>query len=185
MNEITLHFREDHPEVEYLTDEEELHEVLEAAAPHIGRLVIEFNSLEDSVAFCIKELVSNSEGGDEQIYVFLAEMGYSAKVTALINLYGQYIRHSELGLSESLNNVETALRDAAHSRNQYAHANWAGISRSRLVLTKVRASKTGVFHAYRRFDEVQMRTDLQRIKSAHAALEFFDADFREALNKRG
>ncbi|MHB1142757.1 MAG: hypothetical protein ACYC1T_13510 [Sulfuricaulis sp.] len=184
MSEFSLHSRDTHPDIEYLDDEEELHRVLEAAAPFIGRIVIEFNSLEDSLSFCIKELVSHSEGGDEQIYVFLAEMGYSSKVTALVNLYGQLISYCHLDLSEKLNNLEALLRDAAKYRNQYAHANWVEISKSNYVLTKVRAGKSGVFHAYRKFDEEQMDKDLGKIKAAHAALEFFDAGFREQMQKQ-
>lgn len=184
MSEISLHRRGSHPDIEYLDNDEELYEVLEAAAPHIGRIVIEFNSLEDSISFCIKELASHSEGGDDQIYVFLAEMGYSSKVTVLVNLYGQLINYCHLGLSEPLNNLENLLRDAAKYRNQYAHANWAEISRSNYVLTKVKASKSGVFHAYRRFDKEQMEKDLSMIKAAHAALEFFNYDFHEQMQKQ-
>ncbi len=184
MSEISLHRRESHHDIEYLDNEEELYKVLEAAAPHIGHIVIEFNSLEDSISFCIKELVSHSEGGDDQIYVFLAEMGYSSKVTALVNLYGQLINYCELGLSEPLNNLENLLRDAAKYRNQYAHANWAEISKSNYVLMKVRATKSGVFYAYRKFDREQMDKDLSTIKAAHAALEFFDHDFNEQMQKQ-
>jgi hypothetical protein len=136
MSELSIHPKDHHPDIEYLDDEEELYRVLEAAAPHIGRIIIEFNSLEDSVSFCIKELVSHSEGGDEQVYVFLAEMGYSSKVTALVNLYGQLVNSCHLGLSDSLVSLESQLRKAAKHRNQYAHANWAEISRSNRKLPR-------------------------------------------------
>lgn len=184
MSEISLHQREDHPDIQYLDDEEELYKLLEVAASYIGQIVIEFNSLEDSISYCITELVSHSEGADEQIYVFLAEMGYSSKVTALVNLYGQFAKYGDLDLSEKLNNLESLLRDAAKYRNQYAHANWAEISRSNYVLTRVTAKKSGVFHTYRKFDEQQMEKDLSKIKAAHAALEFFDADFHDQMQRQ-
>lgn len=182
MNEFTLHQRESHPAIEYLDDEEQLDKLLELASSYIGRIIIEFNSLEDSISFCIKELVSESESRDEQIYVFLSEMGYSSKVTALINLYGQYIQYIELDLTERFTNLEKNLRDAAKYRNQYAHANWAEISESNYVLTKTKAKKQGVFHTYRKFDESQMKNDLATIRAAHASLEFFDEEFNEKLH---
>lgn len=184
MNELRLHRREPHPDIEYLDEPDDLHSLLEHTAPHIGRIIIEFNSLEDSIAFCIKELVSESESRDDQVFVFLAEMKYSAKVTALVNLYGQYNEQLSLNLSSLLADIEQRLRDAANIRNQYAHASWSDFSKSKFVRTRAKATKSGVFYTYRQFNDSQMESDLMKIRNAHAALEFIDYDFHEKIQTK-
>ena len=181
MDEITLHRRSDDREIDYLEDEE-LDAFLELAAQYIGRIIIEFNSIEESIAFCAKEIVSSSESGDDQIYVFLAEMGYSSKVTALINLYGQIIEACELKSVEvQLSILEQQLRECAKRRNQYAHGYWSEITKSQYVHVKTKALKKGVFHTYRKFDENEMKADLEFIESAHELLEEFDEKFNDVL----
>ena len=91
MAERVFHRREVPIDLEYLEDEAELEKVLAHSAQFIGRIIIEFNALEASVEFCVKEILSHSETGDDLVYVFLAEMGYAAKANALVNLYGQLV----------------------------------------------------------------------------------------------
>ena len=102
MQEKTLHRRE------YLAhlSVRKLDNFLERAAPYIGFIMIEFNSLEAIIDFCIKEIVSQSEFGDDKVFVFLAEMSYSSKVTCLMNLYGQINKGSNLGLKDKLMELE-------------------------------------------------------------------------------
>jgi hypothetical protein len=57
---------------------------LDKVASHIGWVIINLNQLEDIISFCIKELMSDSEFGDELIYLFQSELTYSGKVNALM-----------------------------------------------------------------------------------------------------
>ena len=183
-NEKILHRRELDEDVEYLENEEELEKTLEEISKYIGRIVIEFNSLEDSISYCIKEIMSTSETGDDLIYVFLAEMGYSQKANTLINLYGQFIElFKKESLSSELNELEQKLKESATRRNYYAHANWAEISKSNYVLVKIKAKKKGVFHTYRRFDKEKMQEDLKFIESTHEALEIFEEKYNDFLQQ--
>ena len=105
MTEKTLHRRD------YLSNLSirKLDNFLERAAPYIGFIIIEFNSLEATIDYCIKEILSDSEFRDDMIFVFLAEMGYSLKVTCLMNLYGQLNEGLDLGLKDKLVELEKQL----------------------------------------------------------------------------
>ena len=73
------------------------------------------------------------------------------------------------------------LREAAKRRNQYVHGGWSDVSDKNFVRVKTQAKKNGVFNIYRRFDEVDMKADLEFIKAAHEALETFDTEIYEQL----
>lgn len=179
MEEKTLHRRD------YFSSTlsgEKLDEFLETAAPYIGFIVIEFNSLEAMLDFCIKELISDSEARDDMIFVFLAEMGYSSKVTCLMNLYGQMNHGCELGLKDKLINLENHLREAAKRRNQYAHGQWEDTSEENFLTVKVKAKRDGVFHVYRKFEESDMEADLELIRNAQSVLDEFDEELKDKLN---
>jgi len=184
MSEKILHSRDYDESVEYIDNEQQLEIILESVSKYIGRIIIEFNSLEDSIRYCIKEIMSTSEAGDELVYVFLSEMGYSSLLTTLVNLYGQIIHYTDnRALSSELDQLEKTLRECATRRNQYAHANWAEISKQQLVRIKVKAKKTGVFHSYKQFDESKMLEDLDYIEAAHFSLDKFDEMFNERLQR--
>ena len=185
MSEITVHrrdYHEDIDKIQYLENEEEFEKLLDVISTYIGRIVIEFNSLEESIEFCTKELVSSSEVGDDQIFVFLAEMSFSSKVTALINLYGQIIEFAEpKKLSKDLSDLGIKLRESTKRRNQYVHGGWSGISDKNYVRVKTKAKKDGIFYVYRQFDEEEMSADLEFIQDTHESLEKFDSEINELL----
>ena len=178
MEEKTLHRRD------YLStlDEEKLNDFLETVAPYIF-IIIEFNSLEAMLDFCIKELMSDSEGRDDMVFVFLAEMSYSSKVTCLMNLYGQYNFGCDLKLNQQLINLETHLREAAKRRNQYAHGQWDDTSEDNYLTVKVKAKRDGVFHVYRKFEVSDMEADLEYIQNTQSLLDDFDEEMKERLNR--
>src|SRR6266545_2000004 len=139
MEEKTLQRRD------YLADlsGRKLDSFLERAAPYIGFIMIEFNSLEAIIDFCIKEILSHSEFGDDMIFVFLAEMSYSSKVTCLMNLYGQINKGCDLGLKDKLVDLEKQLREVARRRNQYAHGHWSDVAEGNFLPVKVTAKRDG------------------------------------------
>jgi hypothetical protein len=175
MEEKTLHRRE------YLAElsPKQLEKFLDRAAPYIGFIIIEFNSLEAMLDFCIKELLSESEGRDDMIYVFLAEMSYSSKVTSLMNLYGQINEGCELGLKQKLVDLEKQLREVARRRNQYAHGQWNDTSEGNFLPVKVSAKRDGVYHVYRKFDVKVMKADLKLIEKTQVLLATLDEEIRE------
>tara|TARA_R110000787_G_scaffold236832_1_gene343341 strand:- start:1028 stop:1567 length:540 start_codon:yes stop_codon:yes gene_type:complete len=177
MNEITLPRRDYLEEIE----EEALEKFLEMAAPHIGRIVMEFNSLEAYVDFCSKEILSSSEVNDDLVYVYLTEMMYSSKVAALMNLYGQINEYCNLELSEKLLELEKSLRESAKRRNQYAHGNWYGFAEG-YVHVHTKAKRNGVYSVYRKFDEETMKSDLEFIENTMVELDEFNEKFNEKLH---
>ncbi len=105
---------------EFYDSEEELTAALDKISSSIGWIVIEFNLLEDSIGFCIKEIVSSSEGGDSPVYALIANMGFTAKANALMNLCGETIERCGFrDLRESLKALDSKLKEAARCRNCY------------------------------------------------------------------
>ena len=167
--------------------EEDQDKVLNEIAYYTGWIVILLNSLEETVSFCIKELLASSEAEDELIYIFLSEMHYSNKVNLLIKIYGQHLSRIERldVIKEDYQKLENVLKEAGNRRNRYAHADWIGISKERYVKVKTKAKKDGVFHTFRKFDEEDMKCDLEFIEAAVDLLEEFDEKFREIVYHSG
>lgn len=174
MTEITKHRRDT---IEYLENDDQVVEFLDLASSYIGRIVIELNSLEDSISLQIAEIVSSSELQDDLVSVFLADMPYSKKVTTLTKLYGQTIDDSESQLHADLAELEARLLEAGRRRNQYAHATWSDVGEDGLIQVKVKAKRSGVYHLYRKFDEGVMQSDLDYITGAHDDLLYFQSNF--------
>lgn len=170
MTEKTLHRRD------YLSNlsTRKLDNFLERAAPYIGFIIIEFNSLEATIDYCIKEILSDSEFRDDMIFVFLAEMGYSLKVTCLMNLYGQLNEGLDLGLKDKLVELEKQLREAARRRNQYAHGHWDDTAEGNFLPVKLIAKRDGVYHVYRKFSVKDMTADLRLIQKTQILMDKFD-----------
>ncbi len=162
-------------EIEFYDSEEELTTALEKVSSAIGWIVIEFNSLEDSVGFCIKEIVSSSEAADSLVYALIANMRFTAKANALVNLYGELLERCDLhDLREPLKALDVRLKEAARRRNRYVHADWQGLSKQHLAAVKITANRKGVRQLYRTFSPKEMDEDLHYIRETTGALKQFD-----------
>jgi len=148
---------------------DEKDEFLNQVAFHIGWIIIEFNSLEDSINWYIKEILSNNETQDGTVFLFLSNMTIGQKVDLLICLYGQWIlRDYELvDLRDKLKSLESRLKDAIQKRNKYAHGNWSDVYKDNYIKVKTEAKKDGVYHTFMKFEEEHMKEDLELIESLH------------------
>lgn len=155
-------------------------DVLEEMASGIGKIIIEFNSLEETIHELILHLSCSPGDYDDRVNVFLAEMMYGAKVTALTKLYGQVIEENGLTFQRELVRLENRLRECSKIRNQYAHANWGEISKFNYVKVKLSSQKQGIEKKYRRFTSGVMQEDLNTITEVHAEIIHFDRTLDEA-----
>jgi hypothetical protein len=161
---------------------------LDKVASHIGWVIINLNELEDIISFCIKELMSDSESGDELIYLFQSELTYSGKVNALIRIYGWHIKYMFEGklkqkMEDKLDKLQMMLKEAGEIRNQYSHANWHDITANKFVKTRTKAKRDGVYHWFRKFSVTEMKKDLKAIEKALTFLDKFDEDFHYKLQR--
>lgn len=171
-------------EFDYVEDDE-LTDYLEELAPQIGWIVIFFNSLEDTVASCLRDLMLRDPFQDERLDVFLTEMLFSGKSRALIHLYGQAI--SDCGLKtthQDLTAIEQLLVECAKRRNEYAHADWVGLKQGQIVKVKSRSQKQGIVHRYKRFSAADVAEDVDFIDSARDTLYEFHERFSDQLHGR-
>ncbi|WP_426343353.1 hypothetical protein ACN9MU_20165 [Pseudoduganella sp. R-32] len=159
-----------HPET--VDTEEELSNYLSEIAEEIGWIVIYFNSLEDQIAQCLREMMLRDAYQDERLDVFLAEMGYQVKARALVHLYGQAIAFGASRLpTQDLIDLEKALTEAAAIRNGYAHADWIGLRTEAYIKVKTRSTRNGVMHRYKRIDPEVAQMDVDFISSLRHRLE--------------
>lgn len=155
-----------------VASDKELLDYLSEIAADIGWIVIYFNSLEDQIAQCLRELMLRDAYQDERLDVFLAEMGYQQKSRALIHLYGQADGRGACQLpAGALIQLEKALSLAATIRNAYAHADWIGLREGAYIKVKTRSSRIGIIQRYKRIDAKNARLDFEFIASLRDRLE--------------
>ena len=156
-------------------DDPELGEYLEEIAPFIGYVIIFFNSLEDVTAGFIRECILRDPDQDERLDVFLADMLFAGKCTALMHLYGQIVETTLPGevTHDDVNALEKTLLECAKRRNEYAHADWIGLREEAYVRVKSQSKKRGLFYKYRKFDVAQMEADVDFIRTSRDELEAF------------
>lgn len=156
-------------------DDPELGDYLEKIAPYIGYVIIFFKSLEDLLAMFIRECILRDPIQDERLDVFLADMLFAGKCTALMHLYGQVISTTPAGkvTMDDLNALERTLVDCAKRRNEYAHAHWSDLRKDAYVRVKAQSKKLGLFFKYKKFDLAQMEADVEFIRASTLELEAF------------
>ena len=160
---------------------------LDEIASHIGWIIINLNSLEDTISFCINEYMGDSEPSDELNSIFQSELSYAAKYKTLIKIYGWHI--SQLcedqiknGMLKKLEKLNKSLKKAGELRNQYAHANWNDMSQTRFVKIKTKAKIDGVYHIYRQFEIADMEKDIEFIDNTQQELDDFNEELHDKIN---
>ncbi len=181
-SELQLSTRQAEEELETLDSEEELVDYLAELAPHIGWIVIYFNSLEDTVSQCIREAILHDPYQDERIDIFLSEMMFSAKCRSLIHLYGQLIESGGVKFTHNdLASLEETLLECSKRRNEYAHADWIGAMKGNYVRVKSQSKKRGITHRYKKFETAQVEEDVEFISQARHALDDFNERITDQL----
>nr|WP_288357863.1 hypothetical protein [uncultured Pseudomonas sp.] len=175
MSEIHFTQREAEEQFESTDSDDELRSYLEELAPQIGWIVIFFNSLEDGIAQCIRDVMLHDPYQDERMDVFLSEMMFTAKCRSLMHLYGQIIESAEVKLMHTdLNKLEKMLLECSKRRNEYAHADWIGLKKGAYVRVKAQSKKRGITQRYKRFEPEQVESDIAFINLARHTLNEFN-----------
>ncbi|PTT84667.1 hypothetical protein DBR42_14885 [Pelomonas sp. HMWF004] len=123
----------------------------------------------------IRECILRDPDQDERLDVFLADMLFAAKCTALMHLYGQVVETTPPGkvTHDNVNALERTLVECAKLRNEYAHADWIGLRQESFVRVKSLSKKRGLFHKYRKFDLARMEADVDFIRQSRDELQAF------------
>lgn len=157
---------------------------LDEIASHIGWIVINLNSLEDTLSFCIKELTGDCGLDDELNFIFQSELNYAGKYKTLVKIYGWHITQmlegeKRMNMLDKLEILNKHLKKAGELRNQYAHADWSDISEKRFVKIKTKTKKYGIYHIYRQFEIPDMEKDIEFINNTHQKLDDFDEELKD------
>jgi len=169
--------------LELLEDENDLEDILNEMSSYIGWIIIHFNSLENSIAYCVADMITHDPYQDERVDVFLSEMQYSGKSRALINLYGQVIESLALTTSKAnLTELEKTFVECGKRRNEYAHADWVGMKKENYVCVKTNAKKNGIIRRYRKYNIDKIKEDIEYICDAEESLELFHETLNDEIN---
>lgn len=161
MSDHQLSSRDAEEEFESVDSDEQLLAYLDELAPHIGWVVIYFNSLEDTVSQCIREAIVRDPFQDERVEVFLSEMLFAGKCRSLVHLYGQLIESGSVKFTQDdLNELEELLLECARRRNEYAHGDRIGLKKGNYVRVKTQTKKRGITHRYKKFELAQVEADV-------------------------
>ena len=172
-------------ELEAVEDDELVNYLVELA-PEIGWIIIHFNSLEDHVSGCIREAILRDALQDERMDVFLANMLFSSKARALLDLYGQMIEYGGSAVTHAdLREVDVLLTECATRRNEYAHADWVGMKLGGYVRVKSQSKRSGISHRYKKYDLAQVQADVEFISAAHDTLYDFNERVWNQLRATG
>jgi len=125
----------------YDKEDEKKEKYLERLAPHLGYLVIAFNSLESSLDTAIVEFM-NGEIPEVGIAV-ISGMSFSAKVELFGRLYGPlFMSVKDQKWMNDLTVVLQELKEANNKRNDFIHAAWHQYDLlTKSVVTKTRIHK--------------------------------------------
>lgn len=152
-------------------EDEELFNYLVDLAPEIGWIIIHFNALEDQVSGFIREAILRDAFQDERMDVFLANMLFSSKARALLDLYGQMIEDGALAVTYAeLREVDVLLTECSTRRNEYAHADWIGMKQGGYVRVKSQSKRSGISHRYKKYELAQVQADVDFISAARDTL---------------
>jgi hypothetical protein len=168
-------------------EDTKIDEKLNELASYIGWIIMEFNSLDTSVSWFIKEILSHSEGKDELIYLFLCEMNYSQRVNLLIRIYGQLVYNDDRfeTLRTNLEKIEQDLKEDSTRRNRYAHADFDDTLKGNFFKVSTKPKKNGVFHTYMKCHSDDLEQDLNFIKALPDRLYDFHHHFYEKILNGG
>lgn len=159
-----------HPE--FFEDEADLHKYLSKISSKIGWIVIRFNSIEDFLAQALRDLLLNDSVQDERLDIFLTEMGFKQKASALLTSYEQACHNRTVHLPENeLSKLRAVLDLAATIRNGYAHAAWSNGRENSYIKVNSVSKKQGLCHRYRRIDTQTADQDIEFLCSILMRLE--------------
>lgn len=167
-------------------EDDELFNYLVDLAPEIGWIIIHFNALEDQVAGFIREAILRDALQDERMDVFLANMLFSSKARALLDLYGQMIEDGALAVTYAeLREVDVLLTECSTRRNEYAHADWIGMKLGGYVRVKSQSKRSGISHRYKKYELAQVQADVDFISAARDTLYEFNERVWNQLRATG
>jgi hypothetical protein len=172
-------------ELEYIENEDALTKYLKEIVPYIGWIIVYFNSLEEHISDFIREAILRDPFHDTRLDVLLSEMSFLGKCKGLIHLYGQLIEDSSIEYKQKdLNELEKMLNECMMRRNEYAHANWLGVTKENYVRVKSKSKKQGVFHLFKNLDIVKAKEDIEFINNSRFILNEFNDQIMEQFYTR-
>jgi hypothetical protein len=120
---------------------DEVQEQLEFFAPSIGKLIISYNSLEETVNSLLVEHISHDPGMG---YLVISEMSFYKKVELLRNVYRRIASMCRLPISSpKIEPLFTRIFDANTTRNGIVHAAWEELNKKSEVRVKTFVSCDG------------------------------------------
>lgn len=145
-------------------DEGEAEEYIENALPLIGRIVMEFNAMEQWFDQLICHIFSDRS--EDRGLTVIYKMTYSSKIDLFKRLSDDL--HSDQHLmndhcNELYENLLKNLRECGRLRNLVVHADWESTDKDQYTYVNLRISKDGKSQEYIQFSEESLSEIIELI----------------------
>ena len=148
-----------------------LMDYLDEIGPHLSRVIIEFNALEDEISFYICKLFNTED--TEKVYAFIGDLMFKKKATKLLQLYHIECRRKHVAFAEVLTDLNKQFESAAKNRNDVTHGSWLHSSSGGDIPVSIKSNNKGLTMPTKKFNIESLKTMLNEITTARAHLTHF------------
>jgi hypothetical protein len=137
-----------------IENEDEIEDYIEYALPLIGRIVMEFNALEQFLDLFICQIFSDRS--EDRGLIVINKMTYSNKVDLLKRLSDDMhncFENIDDDLIKLYEILITNLKEAGRLRNLVVHADWENTNEEKYTYVNLKISKNGKFQEYIQFSK--------------------------------
>ena len=163
---------------------EELEKRLGVFTPFIGRLIVTFSYIEESINSILIETIN--ERDFDIGYIIIADMTYYSKVNLLNNLYRHLFRvFQKPVMIKRLDALCKRLRECGSRRNEVVHAGWVNIDRTSSITTGTKIGKSGISHVSKKMDTDQIDKEIAIIEQVTDELwSLYDEAYAAIFSKK-
>ena len=153
---------------------EQLQNKLEELSPYIGRLVIEFTALEETLNSMLVETIN--EHDEDSGWVIIARMSYTTKTNLFYDLNRRILEfcNAPIDFIIEFDTVIEDIRKAGRIRNEIIHAAWYELNPSdSKVKTRTQVKKGELSHIQKQLTTTEIEDAINFINNVEDHLDNF------------
>lgn len=165
-----------------IENEDEVEDYIEDALPLIGRIVMEFNALEQWLDKFLCEIFSDRS--EDRGLIVIHKMTYASKVELLKRLSDDLhfaLGKTEGNLIELYNSLIRDLKESGRLRNIVIHADWESTNEEKYTYINLKISKGDKTQEYIQFSEDSLREIIELIWNSRKLISDYWEERDKAL----
>ncbi|MBX3705674.1 MAG: hypothetical protein KF911_03490 [Pseudomonadales bacterium] len=162
-----------------IEDEEAADRYVHAALPLIGRVVVEFNGLEQLLDAALCQIISDRT--DREGLIVLNNLQYGTKLELFKRFSDELLRITSKEI-QGYDKLCADLRECGRLRNLVVHADWENTDPEGFTYVRLKISAKGMEQEYVQFSETSLSAIVALIRSSKEHLEMFWEKRQEAFS---